>query len=74
MKAFIRKPVFSGTLDEDLDIILSICDTLSERCAVSRVKKREAVKVVVKEDALALFSTKGKTCQTYDKSGHLLPE
>lgn len=55
MKAFLDKPVFSGSWEENLDNVISIYDTFAAMFVVTAAEKLKTVPVILKGDALTNF-------------------
>lgn len=72
MKAFIGQDKFSGKYEEDLDAVLNIFETLSRMCDATPEEMRKAMPVMLKGNALRLFSKKAKDCVTYENGAEML--
>lgn len=72
MKAFVGKPTFSGSWEEDLDNCINVFNTLSSMSEISSEEKLKAVPVMLGGDALSFFANNSSTCESFQGAMELL--
>lgn len=68
MTAFIGKPIFSGSWEEDLDNCISIFYTFANMCEITDEDKLRAVTLILRGDALNYFANNSSSCTKFDEA------
>lgn len=66
MRSFVGQRAFSGSWEEELDIIIGTYKTRAAMCEVTDHDKLRAIAVILSGDALIYYSTHIKQCKTYN--------